>query len=171
MKFQSPRLRLAEVSKTPSAAVCQAPKHDSGLEAWSFSGVWGLVLGASLLLPFGGCSKKPDIKAQAAELAQAFAQAQAPSPAQAGSGPQNPAPPSEANVYVAIALAAVQTNDDAGAIIALQMAQRKPGTTAAQLMAVQRTMEVITSGLIARAANGDARAREQLAEIERTRSQ
>jgi hypothetical protein len=117
------------------------------------------------------CSKKADVKSQVAELEEAF---QAPAPATASQpekGVLSQGLPADANAYVNLALSAVRTNDYAGGVNALQAVQRMPGITANQLMAVERAKEAMTSDLVARAARGDAKAKAELAVIEKTRSQ
>ena len=77
----------------------------------------------------------------------------------------------EASAYVSLALSAVRTNDYAGGVIALQAVQRMPGITSQQLMAVQEAVQAMTAELLVRASKGDAKARSDLAAIERTHSQ
>ena len=72
---------------------------------------------------------------------------------------------------MAIAISAFQTNNYAAAVVALQKAERVPGITAQQLMSVQQAIEGLTASLVSRAAAGDARAKSELAQIEKTRSQ
>ena len=69
------------------------------------------------------------------------------------------------------ALTAARDNDYASGVIALQAAQQKPGVTADQVMAVQRTKQAMIAELQRRAESGDQRALAQLKAIERTRSQ
>lgn len=75
------------------------------------------------------------------------------------------------NSYVNLAIAAVRSNNFIGGVVALQSAKGIPGMSPVQLMAVQQTLEAITADLVKRAAGGDPRAREDLAAIERSRSQ
>jgi len=69
------------------------------------------------------------------------------------------------------AVVAARADDYASGVIALQEAQQKPGVTAEQVMAVQRTKQALMAELQRRAANGDQGALNQLKAIERTRSQ
>ena len=69
-----------------------------------------------------------------------------------------------------MALHAVRTNGFAGGAIALQTAQRMPMLTAEQHRAVYQAMQAMTADLVARAEKGDAKAKADLAAIERTRS-
>ncbi len=116
-----------------------------------FNLLTGLTLGLVLAL-VSGCARKSDVQHQTGELEKAFQS-------------------SQTNPYVRLAVSAVRTNDYAIGAIALQNAQRLPGLNAAQLMAVQRTMEALTANLVDRAAKGDANAQAALAAIERSRSQ
>jgi hypothetical protein len=171
-KFQVPSIQFAGASEGAGDASGRVRKSCWGLEVWSFCGACCLALDACMLLAANGCSKKPDVKAQTTALEQAFGQPQTLGPTQgADNAPRPEAPAAEANAYVAVALAAVRSNDEASAVIALQMARQKTGATAAQLMAVQRAMDAITADLVARAGRGDLRAQEDLAAIEKSRSQ
>ena len=128
-------------------------------------------LAAAALLALSACSKKAEVKSQVSELEKAF-QAAAPAAAsQTEKGVSSQGLPADANAYVNLALSAVRTNDYAGGVIALQAVQRMPGVTANQLMAVERAKEAMTAELVARAARGDAKAKAELAVIEKTRSQ
>lgn len=134
---------------------------------------WLPSLAGAVLLVLSGCSKSADVKSQISELEKSFqdpslaAQAASESAA-AGRSPDRP---SDARAYVNFALSAVHSNDFAGGVIALQAAQHAPGVTAAQLAAVENAKQAITADLVARADRGDAKAKAQLAAIERTRSQ
>jgi len=130
-----------------------------------------LPLCGAALLAFSACGKKADVKTQVSELEKAFQTAAAGTPVQAGRSASNPAPLADANACVSLALCAVRTNDFAGGVIALQAVQRMPGLTAEQLMSVHRAMEAMTADLLVRASKGDAKAKADLAAIERTRSQ
>ena len=128
------------------------------------------ALAAILIL--AGCSKKVDVKDQASQLEKAF-----PAAAPAAAAPiETPAataqaPASEANAYVKAALSAVQANDYAGGVIALQKVERMPGVTYQQLVAVERTKQAMTTDLVNRADRGDAKAKADLAAIEKSLSQ
>ena len=111
-----------------------------------------LPLCGAALLALSACAKKADVRREAVELEKAFQSDQS-------------------SPYVSLAVSAVRTNDYAVGVIALQNAQRVPGMTADQLMAVQRTLDAITADLVARADKGDPNARAALAAIERSRSQ
>jgi len=119
-----------------------------------------------------GCSKKVDVKDQVSQLEKAF-----PAAAPAAAAPiETPAatvqvPASDANAYVKAALSAVQANDYAGGVIALQKVERMPGVTYQQLVAIERTKQAINIDLINRADRGDAKAKADLAKIEKTLSQ
>jgi len=124
------------------------------------------------ILMLAGCSKKADVKDKVSQLEKAF-----PAAAPAAAAPiETPAataqaPASEANAYVKAALSAVQANDYAGGVIALQKVQRMPGVTYQQLVAVERTKQAMTSDLVNRADRGDAKAKADLAAIEKSLSQ
>jgi hypothetical protein len=125
------------------------------------------------LLAVSGCSKKTDVKSQVSELEKAFPAA-VPSaaviqPEQQVTPPQSP--PGDPNAYVKAALSAVRADDYAGGVIALQTAETMHGVTAPQLMAIARTKQAMTADLISRADRGDAKAKADLAAIEKTRSQ
>lgn len=124
----------------------------------------------TLALLSGACGRKADVESSAAELEKAFQAPTAPSPATATPVAPNSSTDS-ANDLIKAALASAKANDYANGIITLQNAQQKPGVTAEQLMAVQRTMKVMTTDLLRRADAGDRRALEQLRAIEKTRSQ
>jgi hypothetical protein len=124
-------------------------------------------------LALDGCSKKTDVKSQVSELEKTFQDTSpaAPSPGQRPLASQPVSSPGDARAYVSLALSAVRTNDFAGGVIALQAAQRRSALTPAQHRAVYQAMQAMTADLLARAANGDARAKADLAAIEKTRSQ
>ena len=126
----------------------------------------------TLVLFAGACNKKPDLKSSAAELEQAFQNPAAPATGQAApaSAPTQSST-SEAQDLVKTALAAARADDYASGVMALQAARSKPGVSAEQLMAVQRTLQAMTTDLATRAANGDQKALAQLKAIEKTRSQ
>lgn len=124
-----------------------------------------------LALFIGACSKKVDVNSSASELEKAFQAPAAPAAGQAANAGAAPTAPAEAQELVKTALTAARADDYAGGVIALQAAQRKPGVSADQLMAVQRTKQAMTAALVNRAANGDQNALAQLKAIERTRSQ
>jgi hypothetical protein len=127
----------------------------------------------AILLTLNGCSKKADVKSQVSELEKTFrdTSAAAPPGGERSLADQSGSPPDEAKAYVNFALSAVRTNDFAGGVIALQTAQRMPMLTAAQHRAVYQAMQAMTADLVARAEKGDAKAKADLAAIERTRSQ
>ncbi len=131
------------------------------------------LLWGAFLLALNGCSKKADVKSQLSELEKTFqeASAAAPSAGERPLGDQTGSVPADANAYVNLALSAVRTNDFAEGVIALQTAQRMPMLTAEQHRAVYQAMQAITADLVARADKGDAKAKADLAAIERTRSQ
>ncbi|MEO8427086.1 MAG: hypothetical protein ABI651_08240 [Verrucomicrobiota bacterium] len=135
--------------------------------------LWLLVLCGSIVVSLNGCSKKAAVKSHVSELERVF---QDTGPAAATPHEQPAADttanaPSDAKVYVNLALSAVQSNDYAGGVILLQQAQLAPKITAEQHRAVYETMQAMTADLVARAEKGDAQAKAQLSAIERTRSQ
>ena len=65
----------------------------------------------------------------------------------------------------------MRTNDYIGGVIALQSAQRLPGVTHQQLIALENAKQAMTAELLIRAGRGDARAKADLAELEKTHSQ
>lgn len=111
-----------------------------------------LAIPLSLLLGATGCGRSPDVKAEAAQLEKTFTAA-------------NP------NALVTRAATAIREGDYAAGVIALEAVKQTPGMTAEQLMAVQRATLTVTEDLTARAERGDAKAKADLAAIERTRSQ
>ncbi len=143
--------------------------------------LWRLKLRClSLLLLCGmigfvvnGCRKKTALDSRISGLEKAFQNASAPAavPNELSGTGMTASPPADAKACVNIALSAVQSNDFAGGVIALQMAQLMPRMTAEQHRAVYETMQAMTADLVARADKGDAKAKAQLARIERTRSQ
>jgi len=130
-----------------------------------------LLLSAALVLAVGACSKKAAVQSSVNELEKAFPTAADPAAGQPQ--PVAPAAMSQANAndLVKTALTAARDNDYASGVIALQAAQQKPGVTADQVMAVQRTKQAMIAELQRRAESGDQRALAQLKAIERTRSQ
>ena len=134
----------------------------------SILNLWFIAL-FTVLLVLVGCKKKVDVKSQASELEKAFPQAAAaaPAPIEASAPAQVP----DANAYVKAALSAVNADDYAGSVIALQTAQKSSGVNAEQLMAIERAKQAMTASLVERAARGDEKAKAELARIERTRSQ
>jgi hypothetical protein len=131
------------------------------------------LLCGAILLALNGCSKKADVKSQLSELERTFpvASAAAPSAGERSLVDQTGSVPADANAYVNLALSAVRTNDFAEGVIALQTAQRMPLLTAEQHRAVYQAMQAMTADLVARAGKGDAKAKADLAAIEKTRSQ
>ena len=130
-----------------------------------------IAVGLTVLFAWNGCGKKADVKSQVTELEKAF-----PGSASAPAAPVEPVAPAQAqpadvNVYVRAALSAVQANDYAAGVIALQTAQQVRGVSAEQLMAIERTKQAMTADLLNRADRGDAKAKADLAAIEKTRSQ
>jgi hypothetical protein len=75
------------------------------------------------------------------------------------------------NALVETAVQAFAEKDEAGGVIALQQAARNPGMTPEQLMAARQKMRAVVDDLMRRAEAGDAKAKEALAAIERSRSQ
>ncbi len=123
----------------------------------------------ALMLVTASCRKQEDVKSSASELELAFQTPTAPGSANPAVSAQTV--PSGAEELVKTALAAARVDDYASGVIALEAAQRKPGVTAEQVMAVQRAVLAMTSDLATRAANGDQKAMAQLKAIEQTRSQ
>jgi len=128
-------------------------------------------LSAAMLLALSACGRKADAKTQVSELKKVFETAAAAAPVQSERPASDQALLAEANAYVSLALSAVRTNDYAGGVIALQAVQKIPGITSQQLMAIHDAMQAMTAELLVRASKGDAKARSDLAAIERTRSQ
>ena len=132
-----------------------------------------LVLCGALIFSVGGCSNKAAVNSQVSELERVFQDtggaAATPSEQPAADATANA--PANAKVYVDLALFAARSNDYAGGVIALQQAQLVSKMTAEQHRAVYETMQAMTADLVARAEKGDAKAKAQLAAIERTRSQ
>ena len=117
------------------------------------------------------CAKKADVKSQLSELERAFPPAASNASLLAVTPASNQNLSADANAIVSAALTAVRANDYGGGVMALQEAQRIRGVTANQLMAIHGTMQALTAGLVARAAKGDLKAKDDLAAIEKTRSQ
>jgi hypothetical protein len=111
-----------------------------------------IAVTAASLLVVSGCGKQAGVHARVGELQKAF-------------------PAADTNAYISLALSAVRSNDYAAGVIALQSAQRRGAGTAEQLMAIQGTLQALTADLVARAERGDAKARLELAIIEKSRSQ
>lgn len=105
-----------------------------------------------LLLAVAGCGKRPDVKAETAQLEKTFAT-------------------TNANTLVVRAIAAIREDNYAAGVIALEAVKQTPGMSADQLMAIQRATLTVTQDLAARAERGDAKAQAALAAIERSRSQ
>ena len=133
--------------------------------------IWVLV--ALLVLLAGpGCGKKPDVKENLSGLEKAFpAAVVSVAAAQAEPVPAAALRVTDANAYVSLALSAVHTNDYAGGVIALQAVQKMPGVTAQQLIAIESAKQALTADLVVRADRGDAKAKAELAAIEKTHSQ
>src|SRR6266571_515069 len=87
-----------------------------------------LIFALMVPLAFSGCGKKADVKTQTSELEKAFPGAAAAAPAaQTEISTSAQAAPTDAKAYVSAALSAVQNNDYAGSVIALEKVQRMPG--------------------------------------------
>ena|ERR1041385_8662633 len=130
---------------------------------WLFTALLGFFLAGT------GCRKQASVKSQVTDLEKAFptAAVQTPAPEQ-----QQPAAQPEApNAVVGQALAAARANDYAGAVIALQSAKDRPGLTVEQFRAIEAAKSAMVNDLQNRADRGDARAKADLAAIERKRSQ
>ena len=133
------------------------------------------ICSLAFLLALSGCSKKPDVKASVSELEKAFPSAAATT----AETPQTaPVPPLTANTsasaYVNAALSAARANDYVSGVMVLEEMQRKrglQGVTPNQLMAVEQTKQAMIADLVARAERGDAKAKADLAAIEKTHSQ
>ena len=132
-----------------------------------YHSLFGILFGVALLASVG-CGKKADVTSEISDLEKSFKSAIAAAPAQPA---PNPSQAPTADGWVDRALTAARANDYVGGVVALQSARSAGGATAEQLMAVQRTMGAMTSELATRAAKGDAKAKADLAAIERTRSQ
>jgi hypothetical protein len=132
----------------------------------------------ALLIVLIGCSKKTDVKASVGQLEQAFPAA---TPAPSESPRSTPLPPADvtdagvdANAYVKAALTAARANDLASGVLVLEELQRRKGVrgvTPNQLMTVEQAKQAMIADLAARAERGDAKAKADLAAIEKTHSQ
>ena len=111
------------------------------------------------------------MKSSASELEKAFQTPATPVAEQASPAASAQTGTAGAEELVKTALAAARVDDYASGVIALEAAQRKPGVTAQQVMAVQQALLAMTADLATRAANGDQKALAQLKAIEKTRSQ
>jgi hypothetical protein len=132
-----------------------------------------LLLCGAIVFAVSGCGRKATVNSQVSELKKAFQDTSAAVPGE-GHRPladQTGNAPANAQAYVKIALSAVQSDDFAGGVIALQAAQQVPMITAEQHRAIYEAMQAMTADLVARAEKGDTKAKAQLAAIERTRSQ
>ena len=108
---------------------------------------------AFLLMGCGPSSKEPDARTAAKELREAFPETGTVSDA------------------VRVAIAASESKDYASGVLALETAKVAPGLSADQLATMERARQGLTAELVRRADAGDPKAREQLATIERARSQ
>jgi hypothetical protein len=120
---------------------------------------------------FNGCSKREDVKTQTSELEKAFPAATTAEPVPVEAQTMASQAPANADAYVKAALTAVRADDYAGGVIALQTAQSARGVSAKQLMAIEQTKRAMTADLMRRADAGDAKAKADLARIEKTMSQ
>ena len=148
---------------------------ESGVNKLNSSAVQISVAAATWLLVLSGCGGKPDVDAAAAKLEKAFpAEAQA-APAPAAPAPDNPVPAPEpqadVNASVRAALSAVHPKEYGDGVIAVQTAQKLPGVSANQLMALERAKQAMVVSLQERAEQGDAKAKAELQRIEKTLSQ
>ena len=121
-----------------------------------------------------GCGGKPDVDAAAAKVEKEFpttAQvAPAPAPAPDNAAPA-PEPQADVNASVKAALSAVHSKEYGEGVIAVQTAQKMPGVSANQLMALERAKQAMVANLQERAEQGDAKAKADLQRIEKTLSQ
>ena len=99
-----------------------------------------------------GCHREPTAVEGATELKRAF-------------------PDGGSSDAIRLGVAAMQSNDFAAGVIALQAAKNAPGLTAEQLTAIEQASQSVTADLTRRADAGDANAKAQLEAIERSRSQ
>jgi len=123
------------------------------------------------LLASTGCGSKADVSATVSELEKAFPAAATTTAAPAQPDQPIASQPPVAEAYVALALSAVRTNDYVAGVIALQTVQRLTNVSAPQRMAAERARQAIVADLVGRAGSGDAKAKADLAAIERTLSQ
>ncbi|SRR6266403_1362516 len=139
---------------------------------WRIFNFQFLILVLAVPLVFSGCGKKVDVRAQASELGKAFPEAvgTAPAPTNESAAPAQTAQ-TDANAYVSAALSSIQNNDYAASVITLQKAQTMPGVTYEQFLAIERAKQAMNTDLITRADRGDAKAKADLAKIEKTLSQ
>lgn len=106
------------------------------------------VIAAALSLC--ACEKKADPATEAVQLEKKF---------------------SETNPFVTGAVSAMRTNDFPAAVLALENARTMPGISPEQSLALERAKQAMTADLLRRAESGDAKARADLAALERSRSQ
>ncbi len=111
-----------------------------------------LLLAAMLVSGLAGCHREATATEGATGLKRAF--------------PDDGGPDA-----VRIGVAAMQSNDLAAGVIALQAAKNAPGLTAEQLAAIEQASQAATADLTRKADAGDANAKAQLEAIERSRSQ
>ena len=133
---------------------------------------WSICAWIGVALTLSGCGKKASVNKQVMELERAFPAATNAASAQAYESPPAPAGvAADPTAYVHFALAAVRTNGYAAGVIALQAAQHLPGLNHQQLIAMENAKQAMTAELLARASRGDARAKADLAALEKTHSQ
>jgi len=104
------------------------------------------------MLGLNACGRKSPVQNRVTDLEKAFST-------------------QEQNVYITAALSAIRSNDYVGAVTILQSVQGMTGVPMPQRMAVREARLAIVTDLTTRADQGDARAKADLAEIERSRSQ
>lgn len=133
---------------------------------------WILVVAA---VTVAGCGKAKnagpaDVKVQANALQAAFPGATAQDPSKASSpaagfvssdGDYTP------DAYASMALAALNKNEPAKAMIIVQRLQRMPNLTSGQHVALHESMRSMQNDLIRRAANGDASAKQAVEDMKK----
>lgn len=138
-----------------------------------------IALCAILTGGLAGCSRKADVNRDLEKAAREMEKAQDPAPAAAAqpapatpspqptaapaAEPQSPPPAQQLNQ----ALAAYKSGDYEDAVAKFQRLRATPAMSGRQMMALQDAMASVMGDIYARAAKGDARAKQAVKEYER----
>ena len=130
-----------------------------------FGGTVSLLLSAVFVV---GCSKKTDASTELAKTVKVLKQA-APAP-QASAQPSANAPSALPAQQVSQALTSLKEGKYTETIVQMEMARYNPNKTPQQMIAIQDAMAAVMSDLYARAANGDAAAKQAIKQYQENRN-
>lgn len=139
-----------------------------------------MVLCASLMVGLAGCSRKADVNRDLENAAREMEKGPNPAPAPVVAQPAPATAPSQSTAAAPSAepqtppaqqlnqaLAAYKSGDYEDAVAKFQRLRATPALSGRQMMALQDAMASVMGDIYARAAKGDARAKQAVKEYER----